>query len=253
MKALKAIALNTFRETVRDKLLYSLVAFAVIVLGASLLAGSVSLGQDTRVVQDFGLMAILVFQLIISLFIGTQLVWREVEHKTIYMVLSKPVSRNTFYLGKFFGLCLTLLVTGLVMGGLFLILVGYKTHTVQAVSIIAISYTILEAWLLTAVGLLFSAFTTPLASAVYTFCLALIGHSSATIWIISQKSGSIIKGLLEGIYYLLPNLEKFNYRNDVVFNLPPDGRQTALVALYFLGYTIALLLLGMAAFRRDEF
>lgn len=247
------ISFNTFRETIRDKLLYSLIAFAVVVIGASILAGSVSLGQDIRVIQDFGLTAMLVFLLIITLFIGTQLVYREVERKTVYLVLTKPISREEFYLGKFFGLALTILVAAAIMAVMLLGLLAWKTKTFEAASVLAIVFIILEAWLLTALSLLFSSFTSPIASAIYTFCLVLIGHSSATIWTIAQKSGGFIKGLLEFVYYAFPNLEKFNLRNEVVFHLRPDFAQIWTSGLYFAGFTVALLLLGLGIIRRHEF
>ena len=253
LKVLRAITINTYRETVRDKLLYSLIGFAVLVIAASLLAGSVSLGQDARVIQNFSLTAILVFLLIITYFIGTQLVFREIERKTIYLVLTKPVSREVFYLGKFLGLCLTILVAGALMSAMFIALLYFKTKVIPIAAIYAVAAVILEAWLLTAVSLLFSSFTSPLSSAIYTFAVTLIGHGSATIWILSQKASPVIKYILEGVYYLFPNLEKFNLRNDVVFNLTPDAIQIGMILLYFFAYTSFLLLLGLAAFRKNEF
>jgi len=247
------IAINTFRETVRDKLLYSLVAFAVLAIGGSWLAGSVSLGQDVRVIQDFSLTAMLVFLLIITIFIGTQLVYREVERKTIYLTLTKPISRDLFYLGKFVGLAITIAVSALVMAVIFLGLLWFKTKAVPVSAMMAVLFIILEAWLLTAVGLLFSAFTSPIASAVYTFCLFLIGHSSATIWAIAAKAQPVVRELLQGVYYIFPNLEKFNLRNEVIFNFVPSATQIEAVLLYFAAYTGVLLLLGLLAFRRDEF
>jgi len=247
------IALNTFRETVRDKLLYSLIAFAGLVIAASLLAGSVSLGQDVRVINDFGLTAMLVFLLIITLFVGTQLVFREIERKTIYLALTKPISRDQFYLGKYLGLCLTILVAAVMMAVLFLGVLYFKTKGVSVSAVWAIGFLVLEAWLLTAVGLLFSSFASPISSAVYTFCLALIGHSSTSIWTIAQKSPVALKGILEFVYYVFPNLEKFNLRNEVVFNFRPDAVQVIAVLGYFLGYTLVVLFLGGLIFRRDEF
>jgi len=252
-KILWAITLNTFRETIRDKLLYSLIGFAILIIAASLFAGSVSLGQDARVIQNFSLTAILVFLLIITYFIGTQLVFREIERKTIYLVLTKPVNRETFYLGKFFGLCLTLLVAAAIMSVMFISVLYFKTKGVPVAAYYAISAVILESWLLTAVSLLFSSFTSPLSSAVYTFGVTLIGHGSATIWILSQKATPFLKGVLETVYYVFPNLEKFNLRNDVVFNLSPDAAQVGAILLYFAAYTTFLILLGLAAFRKNEF
>lgn len=247
------IALNTFRETVRDKILYLLVGFSLLVIAASLLAASVSLGQDIRVIIDFGLTAMWVFLVIITIFIGTHLVYREIEQKTIYFILSKPVSRETFYLGKYLGLLMTTTVVTVVMAVVFIVLLSLKDHSYDLTALVAIGFLLLEAWLLTAISLLFGSFTTPLASAVYTFCLALIGHSSASIWQISQKSTAVVKFLLEAVYYLFPNLEKFNFRNQVIFHLNPEPTQVLTILVYFAGYSLALLLMGLAVIRRREF
>lgn len=252
-KTVLAIARNTFKETIRDRILYSLVGFSVLVIAASLLAASVSLGQEARVIQDFGLTAMLIFLLIITIFIGTQLVYREVERKTVYLVLSKPVSRDAFYLGKFLGLSATLFVVAAIMGTVFLALVAFKTGTFSVSGLMAILFMCLEAWILTAVGMLFSSFTSPLASAIYTFSLALIGHSSESIWRIAQKAQPAVKYILEGVYYLFPNLEKFNLRNEVVFGLVPDATQIGSVLVYFAGYLAALILLGFVIVRKHEY
>jgi ABC-type transport system involved in multi-copper enzyme maturation permease subunit len=181
------------------------------------------------------------------------LVFKEIERKTIYLVLTKPISRETFYIGKFLGLCLTILVAGAIMTAMFIAVLSIKTDTVPTAAYFAAGAIILEAWLLTAVSLLFSSFTSPLSSAIYTFGVTLIGHGSATIWLLSQKATPFLRAILEGVYYLFPNLEKFNLRNDVVFNLTPDFSQVGFILLYFAGYTIFLLILGVAVFRKDEF
>lgn len=253
LKPALVIARNTFRETIRDRVLYSLIAFGVVVIAATLLAASVSLGQEVRVIQSFGLTAMLIFLLIITIFIGTQLVWREIERKTIYMVLSKPLSRDVFYLGKFAGLCLTILVVTLIMGSVFIGLVALKTKSVTGIQVEAIMMMLLEAWLLTAVGMLFSTFTSPLASAVYTFSLALIGHASASLFVIAMKSKPVVRYLLEFVYYVFPNLGKFNLRNEVIFNAPITFDYLWPTLLYFIGYTVAFLLLGMAIVRKHEY
>ncbi len=253
LKTLWVIAHNTFRETIRDRILYSLIGFSILVIATSLLAASVSLGQDIRVIQSFGLTALLVFLLLITIFIGTQLVFREVERKTIYLVLSKPVKREVFYLGKFLGLALTIAVATAIMGAVFLALLAYKTKAFSWPALSAIGFMLMEAWLLTAIGMLFGSFTSPIASAIYTFCLAIIGHSSTSILTISQKSQPFLKYTLQGVYYVFPNLEKFNLRNEIIYNLTPQSPQVTAVILYFAAYTAALLLAGMAILKRDEF
>lgn len=253
IRTIWVVARNTFRETIRDRILYLLVAFGVVVIAASLLAGSVSLGQEVRVIQNFGLTAMLVFLLVITIFIGTQLVYREIERKTVYMLLTKPVSRDTFYLGKFVGLALTIAVVTAIMGVAFLALVAFKTKTIAPVQVVAIFMMMVEAWLLTAVGMLFSTFTAPLSSAVYTLCLALIGHSSTALLAIAAKQTESVKYILQFIYYVFPNLEKFNLRNEVVFAAPIDWTFVGLGLGYAVVYTAALLCLGLAVIRKHEF
>jgi len=253
LKTIGVIARNTFRETVRDRILYSLLAFAVLVIGASWLAGSVSLGQEVRVIQNFGLTAMLVFLLIITIFIGTQLVYREIERKTVYMLLTKPVSRDAFYLGKFAGLALTIAVVTAIMGGAFLGLVALETKTITGMQVVAIVMMMLEAWLLTAVGMLFSAFAAPLSSAIYTLCLALIGHASIALMAVAGKAQPVVKYILEFVYYVFPNLEKFNVRNEVVFGAPIDWHFIGLGVGYAIVYIAALLLLGIVVIRKHEF
>lgn len=247
------IAVNTYKETVRDRILYSLIGFAALVIAASLLAGSVSLGQDVRVIESFSLTAMLVFLLIITLFVGTQSVFREVERKTAYLTLTKPVSRDQFYLGKYLGICLTIAVCAAIMGAIFLFVLYEKSHVFSTAGLWAIIFLLFEAWLLTAVGLLFSAFSSPIASAIYTLCLALIGHSSTTIWAIANKNTGFVKGMLEFVYYVFPNLEKFNLRNEVMYAVHPTVTQFSTTLLYFLTYTLLALILGILAFRHDEF
>lgn len=252
-KTIAVIATNTYKETIRDRILYSLIGFAGLVIVASLLAGSVSLGQDVRVIESFSLTAMLVFLLIITLFVGTQSVFREIERKTVYLTLTKPVSRDQFYLGKYLGICLTIAVSALIMGAIFLILIYQKTQTFSWPDVWAIIFLLLEAWLLTAIGLLFSAFSSPIASAVYTLCLALIGHSSTTVWTIASKNGGFVKYMLEFVYYVFPNLEKFNLRNEVIYAVRPTLTEFSTTLFYFLTYTLLALILGILAFRKDEF
>lgn len=252
-KVVWAIARNTFRETIRDRILYSLVAFGILVIAASWLAGSVSLGEEIRVIQNFGMTAMLVFLLIITIFIGTQLVYREIERKTVYMLLTKPVSRDAFYLGKFAGLALTIAVVTAIMGIAFLVLVAMQTKSVAPIQIVAILMMMIEAWLLTAVGMLFSAFTAPLSSAVYTLCLVLIGHSSTALLAVALKQGAVVKSILQFVYYVFPNLEKFNLRNEVVFAAPVDWTFVGYGLGYAIVYTVALLCLGIAIIRKHEF
>lgn len=251
-KKILIIAKNTLTETIRERILYATLAFAALTIAATLLAGSISLGQDMRVIQTFGLTALLVFLLVIAVFTGSQILHRESDRRTIYLTLSKPVTRETFYLGKFIGICSVILVCATVMGVIFIALLWTKGSAFPTAVLPAIGFMILEIWLVVALGMLFSGFTSPLMSVIYTFGFVLIGHSATTIQLISQKSDSVVKYLLQGVYYGLPNLEKFNLRNDVVYSLSPDLAQGLGIIGYFVGYSLLLLVLGVVIFRRHE-
>ncbi len=246
------IAKNTLTETIRERILYAVVGFAVLTIAATLLAGSVSLGQDVRVIQSFGLTALLVFLLMIAVFLGTQLLRRETEQRTIYLTLSKPVTRETFYLGKFIGVCSVLAICAAAMAAVLLGLLWIKIGVFPAATFWAVLAIILEVWLVTALGMLFSSFARPLMAVVYTFGLIIIGHSTVTIQLISEKSAPVVQYLLQAVYYGFPNLEKFNLRNDAVYALSPDLAQSLGIIGYFAGYIALLLVLGLLVFRRHE-
>lgn len=251
-KKVLVIAKNTFTEIIRERVLYAVLGFAALLIAATLLAGSVSLGQDVRVIQTFGLTAILVFLLSIAIFLATQLLRREADQRIIHLTLSKPVSRETYFLGKFAGICSVLLVCAGIMAAILVILLWIKTGAFPGVTAVAVVAIALEVWLVTALGMLFSSFARPLIAIVSTFGLVLVGHSVNTIWLIAEKSTPAVKYALQAAYYGFPNLEKFNLRNDAVYGLSPDLAQGIGIIGYFLGYTLLLLVLGLLAFRRHE-
>src|SRR6188508_1847596 len=119
MKVIAHVAVNVFKESVRDKVLYNLVVFAVLLMSASYLIGELTAGQDVKIIKDLGLAAISIFGLLIAVFIGVGLVWKEVEKRSIYSLLAKPITRAEFLLGKYLGLALTLIVNVAVMTAAF--------------------------------------------------------------------------------------------------------------------------------------
>src|SRR6266704_6722074 len=122
-----AIARNAFREAVRDRVLYNLVVFVLLLIGGAIFLGELSAGQEAKIIVDLGLSAILLFGVFIAIFVGVGLVSKEIERRTLYAILSKPIGRGEFLLGKYLGLCLTLLVNVAVMSvGLSLALMVVK-------------------------------------------------------------------------------------------------------------------------------
>src|ERR1700730_10410643 len=178
MRRVGVVAWNTFREAVRDRVLYNLVFFALLMMAAAIIVGEVSIGIEESVIVSLGLSAISVIGLLIAVFIGVGLVSKEMDKRTLYALLAKPVRRWEFLLGKFGGLVLTLAVNTLAMaGGLFAALLYVKHHfeRVDAILLIAIYFILLKLMLVVALALLFSCYTTPLLAILFTSGLYIAG------------------------------------------------------------------------------
>src|SRR5882672_737371 len=174
-----AIARNAFREAVRDRVLYNLVLFVLLLTVAAIYLGDLSAGQERKIIVDLGLSAMLLFGVFISIFVGVGLVYKEIERRTVYAIFAKPVGRGEFLLGKYLGLCLTLLVNVVIMGvGISLALIYTKRGLDPLAASIWPSILLIycELVILTAVALLFSTFSSPTLSALMAFFIFIIGH-----------------------------------------------------------------------------
>src|SRR5262245_9613437 len=191
MKPVALIALNVFRESVRDKVLYNLVFFAVLMIGASYLIGQVTAGQDVKIIKDLGLTATSVFGLFIAVFIGIGLVSKEVERRSVYSLLAKPIRRSQMIAGKYAGLVLTLVVNMSVMALALYVVLAYMAWgtpdniekawdapALDPAMLKAVLLILVELMIVTAIALLFSTFSTPMLSAAFTFGLFIVGHFS---------------------------------------------------------------------------
>ena len=248
-----SIAANTFRETIRNKILYAILAFALLVIGLSYFLADLSVGELTRIIADVGLASIHIFGVIMAIFIGITLVSNEVERKTIYLILSRPVPRWEFVTGKMIGLCGTLAMTTLIMAGtLFLVHAGYGGHPEIGI-FIASAGIYMELILLTCLASLFSTITTPVLSAIFTLSMFLIGHVSRDLVFFGGRAGSeVVRWASRLLFYLLPNLEHFNWKNEVVYG---EARSLALVSGgvgYLLFYCAAVMTLACLLFSRKD-
>src|ERR671913_479905 len=210
-----AIARNTFREAVRDRVLYNLVLFVLLLTGASVFIGELSGGQERKVIVDLGLSAMLLFGVFIAIFVGVGLVYKEIERRTIYAIFAKPVGRGEFLVGKYLGLCLTLAVNVAVMGaGVSLAILyvrgGWDALVLNIWPALALIY--VELMIVVAVALLFSSFSSPALSALLTFFVFVIGHFSADLKSFAASLGGVgARALFGALYYLLPNLSNYSY------------------------------------------
>ena len=252
-----AIARNAFREAVRDRVLYNLVLFVLLLTGASVFIGELSGGQERKVIVDLGLSAMLLFGVFIAIFVGVGLVYKEIERRTIYAVFSKPVGRGEFLVGKYFGLCVTLLLNVAVMGvGVSLALVYVKGGWDPLILTIwpAVLLIYMELMLLTSIALLFSSFSSPALSALLTFFVFIIGHFSADLKSLAVSLGSnSARWLFTGLYYLLPNLANYSFITPAAHGQAPSAGLVLLTALYSVVYITVILAAATLIFSRRNF
>jgi Cu-processing system permease protein len=261
------IAVNVFRESVRDKVLYNLVFFAILLIGASVLIGQLTAGQEVKIIKDLGLAAMSLFGLFIAVFIGIGLVFKEVERRSIYALLSKPITRPEFVIGKYAGLVLTLAVNMAVMSAALYAVLAWMHVTTPEVRrqaweapaldpalLTAIALIFVQLMIMTAVALLFSTFSSPMLSAAFSFGLFVAGHFSADLRNFEQIVASAPVGwLARGLYYVLPNLGPLDVKSQVVHGQPVTWGYMALTTSYGLVYIGAALALAVWIFSRRDF
>lgn len=251
-RTIAAIARNTFREAVRDKVLYNLVIFVLLITGSAIYLGELTAGQEKRTVINIGFAAMLLFGVFIAIFVGVSLVSKEIEKRTLYTIFSKPVGRAEFVVGKFLGLCLTLFVNTAVMGfgiSLALAYVGGGALIYSIWGTVLIIF--LELTIVTGIAIVFSTFSSPALSALLSFLIFLIGHFSASLRDFAESLGSRSAELFFGaVYYLMPAFSHFEFatqasRGDV----PGAGYLLGLVA-YTVVYVSILLSISVFVFRK---
>src|SRR5271154_4039081 len=246
------VAVNTFREAVRDRVLYNLIFFALLMIGAAVLVGSISIGIERDVIVNLGLSAISLFDIIMAIFIGVGLVYKEIEKRTLYSLLAKPVQRWHFLVGKFGGLVLTLLVNTMLMTvGLAaaLFYVARKFERSDGIIIVAIYFILLELALITSLALFFSCFSSPMLSTLYTLGIYVAGVFAPGILGISQFTPNpVLAAIARFVYYVLPNFHDFNVIASAAHG---DAVPLTLIwhnTLYAFLYVILLLISASAVF-----
>jgi ABC-type transport system involved in multi-copper enzyme maturation permease subunit len=254
MKRAGIVALNTFREAVRDRVLYSLVFFALLMMAAAVLVGQISIGIEQTVIVNLGLSAISVIGLLISVFLGVALVSKEMDKRTLYALLAKPVRRWEFLVGKFGGLVLTLAVnTAAMAAGLFLVML-YVKHSLErsdAVVLVAVYFILLKLALIVALALLFSCFTTPLLAILYTSGLYVVGlyvQELRNLPLDTMNPG--MAAFLKWFSYFLPNFENFNVMAMAAYGRAVPAALILQNTLYAIIYCLVVLTAAAAVFSR---
>jgi len=267
VKVTSAIAVSVFRESVRDKVLYNLVAFAVLLIGASYLLGQLTAGQDVKIIKDLGLAATALFGLFIAVFIGIGLVSKEVERRSVYSLLAKPVRRSQLVFGKYCGLVLTLAVNVTMMAVALYAVLAFMAWGADPVTVAswdapaldpallkAIVLILAELMLVTAIAVFFSTFSTPILSAALTVGFYIVGHFSTDLRNFQQVVDSPVAArLARGLYWVLPNLAQFDVKSAVVHGQTVTAGYLAIVVAYGLAYIGMLLIVSVAIFSRRDF
>ncbi len=249
------IAKNAFREAVRDRILYNLILFVLLITASAIFLGELTAGQESRVIVNLGLSSILLFGAFISIFVGVSLVWKEIEKRTVYSIFSKPIGRGEFIVGKYIGLCSTLLVNILVMGAgvsFALLYVGGGPLVWKIWG--AVTLIFFELTIITAVAIMFSSFSTPALSALLTFFVFLIGHFSSSLLDLATSLGS--KGAIwffSAIYYLLPNLSNFSFISNTANGDVPPFAMVGGAIVYALIFDVILMAITVMIFSRRNF
>jgi ABC-type transport system involved in multi-copper enzyme maturation permease subunit len=257
MDRIATIALHTFREAVRDKVLYNLVVFALLLIGAAILFSSISVGIQQIIVVDLGLSSISVFGVIMAIFIGIGLVSKEIERRTIYHILSKPVRRFEFIVGKYLGLVLTLVINTAIMTVGFYLAIFYQKRSLDAddlAPLSAIYFILLQLAIVVGLAIFFSCISTPVLSAVFTFCVYVIGHFLTEMrWLGATLQSSVVKRVTEVLYYLLPNLSDFDFITRTAHGEKISGSLLISNSLYALLYVTVLVSASILIFEEREF
>jgi Cu-processing system permease protein len=247
------IAFNTFREAVRDRVLYNLIAFALLLSGAAILVGQISIDIERLVVVNLGLTAVSLFGVVIAIFIGIGLVSKEIDKRTLYTVLSRPVRRWEFVVGKFFGLTGTLVVNTFFMAiGVFLALlcVAHKFEKMDVWVLVALYFIILQFVIVCALALLFSSFSTPLMAAVFTFALFVVGSLSQDLRAFARSLHGLSGWMATAIAYLAPDFSALNVISQVAHGESVAGRLILYNSLYALLYSAMAISGAVLIFQR---
>jgi ABC-type transport system involved in multi-copper enzyme maturation permease subunit len=260
--AILAIARNTFREAARNKVLYSLLFFAVLLILSALALGELSLNEEIRMTRDVGLFGIDLFSVLIAIFVGVNLLYKELDLKTVYTILPKPIARWEFVLGKWLGMLITLALQIAVMGAVLALTTaaqgggldaGGASTMAKALWLLMVNVTVV-----TSVAILFSSFSSPFLSGFFSLGVFVVGRSVPDIRLVAARAGGALARAVDAASYLVPNLHLFYPSGGASGTSVHQGSYVAAgylmsTTIYGLGYSVAMLGLAMLIFRRRDF
>ena len=247
------IAWNTIRELIRSKLLYTLLLFAFLLIVGSIFIAQLTIGGWERIIVDVSLAAIEVVGLLVAVLIGVSVVAGEVERRTIYPTLAKPVSRGAFILGRYLGLACILTLMAAVMLGLLAVTLRFSGYSLSSTAFSAALLILIELWVMASVAVFFSSFTTPILASAFSLSLFLIGHLLTDLRAFAERmNAGAGKSLVNAASRILPDLELLNLKSQAANDLAVPARYVATSLLYGLAWTALLLVLSIAIFRKRD-
>ncbi len=260
MNRITAIAWNTFREAVRNKILYSLLFFAVLIILSALAIGNLTLHEEVRTIRDVGLFGIDIFGVIIAIFVGVNLLYKELDLKTVYTILPKPLWRWEFVLGKWLGMLLTLAVQMTVMGAVLASVLALEGARFDVPMVKAVWLLFINVMLVTSIAVFFSAFSSPFLSGFFSLGCFVVGRSVPDIRALGAKMGPGAKTVLDFFCNLMPNLHLF-YPSGAIVGAEELSVHRQFVGLdylvsatgYGVAYSLVVLVLAMVIFRKRDF
>ena len=249
-----AIAANTFKETIRDRVLAVIVVFALIMIAGGLWLGSISLGEQGRMMKDFGLVAVTFFGLIVAVFIAASLVHKEVEKRTVFVLFSKPVSRAAFITGKFVGLCGTMGVVLAGMGVFLFLLVWVVAGDASGMLLVAVVMIYVQLLAIMAVTIFFSTLGSAILASVLGICVFVAGQLSHNVLALTRLGHNVVTEALSWVVYVvIPNLSAVDVKAGVVGESTLAWSEILVWTAYLLAYVVVVLALATLVFRRKEF
>ena len=253
MTVIAAIARNTFREALRDRILYLFLGFAILILLGSKLFGLLTVGDEGKVIKDLGLAGIQFFSMLIAVMMSVLLISREVDSRTVFNILAKPVERWQFLLGKYLGLMATVAVNLALMTVTLVLVVLLYGAGLDARVLLAAAMILVEMAVLAAFAVLFAVVTKPILGSVLTLAVFVIGHVSEDIWMLTKHVPSQIgRAAVAAAYYLLPNLERFNFKAEAVHRLAIRPEVVGWSLVYGVLYAALILTLACHHFSRKD-
>lgn len=254
MSAFNAMVWNGFREARRNRVTVVVGVFAAVVLLSSTLVTEVTVNTFDRVLTDFGLGMMSLILVFLTVFLSSGLLSREIERRTIFLMVSKPVSRMQFLLAKLAGTMLTLGVLLVAMTLIFLSQLAMFGADITSTQLVAAAGLWFELLVISSAGILFSSFSGPAVSAIATTGLYFAGHLAGDLYAIATRSeSSAIQAMGRGLYYMLPNLERVNFRTQATYALPVDMSTFLSGAAYSLAWAAVFTALAIFIFERRDF